>query len=66
MEEQSHSKGDLVDIHNFMLTCLNLQKSITCKTIQDIKAYNIVGEPEIQKLEKKWPESSRILDYILS
>ena len=26
----------------------------------------IVGEPEIQKLEKKWPESSRILDYILS
>ena len=25
----------------------------------------IVGEPEIQKLEKKWPESSRILDYIL-
>ena len=25
----------------------------------------IVGEPEIQKLGKKWPESSRILEYIL-
>ena len=25
-----------------------------------------VGEPEIQKLVKKWPESSRILDYIIS
>ena len=28
--------------------------------------HQVVGEPEIQKLEKKWPESSRILDYILS
>ena len=27
---------------------------------------HLVGEPDIQKLEKKWPESSRILDYILS
>ena len=32
----------------------------------DDSALVIVGEPEIKKLEKKWPESSRILDYILS
>ena len=45
--------------HNFQ----GLEKALKfCKS----DVYFLVGEPEIQKLEKKWPESGRILDYILN
>ena len=33
---------------------------------ENVTGSSILGEPDIKKNGKKWPESSRILDYILS